>query len=269
MTTLLLLLAGFFLPLYPLSIGANLLLQSGAGTGIEHPGPWSRPLFKAAAILLMPLIGVWLLRLGLSRVEGDASGLITVFAVWGGATSVLYAFRLLSTRDGQIWIGQLYSSALALIWVGTAHGVAPLLPALGLAVSLLPLLFLMGSLTRRFGVARIGLYPGLGVRMPLFSALFVVAVLVAVAVPFSPGFFAVADLAFGGVGTNELMSLAPLSVSWLLWTWAGVNLLTGIVFGPPRDDLVYDDILMREVLLHGSGMLVLAIFGVILVERVL
>lgn len=160
MTTLLLLLAGLFLPLYPLSIGANLLLQSGAGTGIERPGPWSRPLFKAAVILLMPLIGVWLLRLGLSRVEGDASGLITVFAVWGGATSVLYAFRLLSTRDGQIWIGQLYSSALALIWVGAAHGVAPLLPALGLAVSLLPLLFLMGSLTRRFGIARVGLYPG-------------------------------------------------------------------------------------------------------------
>jgi NADH:ubiquinone oxidoreductase subunit 4 (subunit M) len=195
--------------------------------------------------------------------------MISAFSLWGGLTSVLYAFRLLTARDGQIWVGQLYTSALALVWVGVVHGVPPLLPALGLALSLLPLVFLMGVLTRRFGIARVGLYRGLGVRMPVFSALFVAAVLVAVAVPFSPAFFAIADISFGGVGSNELLTLVPVSLAWLFWTWAGINLLSGIVFGDPRDDLAYADLKPRDALLHGSGMFALSVFGIALVEGVL
>jgi hypothetical protein len=215
------------------------------------------------------LVGVVLVSVGL-WLAGDAGRwLVTAFAVWGGLTSLLYAFRLLSARDGQIWIGQLYTSALALIWVGVAHDVAPLLPALGLSLSLLPLWFLLDGLTRRFGIARTGLYPGLGLRMPRFAGLFVAAVLVAVAVPFSPGFFAIAELAFGGIGANELLTLVPLSLAWLLWTWAGINLLTGIVFGSPRDDLDYPDLDGRAALVHGGGMAALAVFGLLLVEGVL
>jgi len=206
---------------------------------------------------------------GLTLADGDAIALTTLFAIWGGLTSLLYAFRLLSVRDGKIWVAQLYSSALALIWVGIAHRVPPLLPALGLALSLLPLSFLLAQLTRRFGIARVGLYPGLGLRMPVFSSLFVPAVLVAIAVPFSPAFFAIIDLAFGGLGTNELMTLAPISLSWLLWTWAGMNLLTGIVFGTPREDLGYVDLGRRDALLYGLGMLALSLFGIVLVEGVL
>jgi hypothetical protein len=266
-TFLLFLLAGLFLPLYPLSIGANLFLRRGAEA--DGTAWWTSLSFKAAAILLMPLIGVGLIHLALSRDSADHSGMMAVFALWGGLTSVLYAFRLLTARDGHIWIGQLYTSTLALIWGGIAHDVAPLLPALGLAISLLPLLFLMRVLTRRFGIARVGLYPGLGMRMPVFSSLFVAAVLVAVAVPFSPAFFAIADLAFGGAGGNELLTLIPVSLAWLLWTWAGVNLLTGIVFGVPREDLAYADLQRRDALLHGSAMLVLSVLGIALVEGVL
>jgi len=105
--------------------------------------------------------------------------------------------------------------------------------------------------------------------MPRFSALFVAAVLVAIAVPFSPGFFAVAELAFGGVGANELLTLVPLGLAWLFWTWAGVNLLSGIVFGEPRADLDYADLDRRAVLMHGGGMLVLALFGLLLLEGML
>lgn len=268
MTTLLLfLLAGCFLPLYPLSILANLLLKRQAP--LEGSDPLSLTAVKAGLILLMPLVGVGLIELGLSRAGGEASTLTAVFAVWGGLTSLLYAFRLLSVRDGKIWLAQIYSSALALIWVGIAQDVPPLLPALGLALSLLPLLFLLAELTRRFGIARVGLYPGLWTRMPVFASLFVAAVLVAVAVPFSPAFFAVADLAFAGVGANELITLVPVSLSWLLWTWAGVNLLTGIVFGMPRHDLAYKDLSRRAALLHGTGMLTLSLFGIFLVEGVL
>jgi hypothetical protein len=268
MTTLLLfLLAGFFLPLYPFSILANLLLKRQAP--LEGSDPLAIPAVKAAIIILMPLIGVGLIELGLSRSGENVGTLTAAFAVWGGLTSLLYAFRLLSVRDGKIWLAQIYSSALALIWVGIAQDVPPLLPALGLAFSLLPLLFLLAELTRRFGIARIGLYPGLGMRMPVFAYLFVAAVLVAIAVPFSPAFFAIADLAFGGVGANELISLLPVSLSWLLWTWAGVNLLTGIVFGVSRDDLHYEDFSRGTALIHGTGMLALSLFGIFLVEGVL
>ena len=260
------LLAGLCLPLFPLSIAVNRLVQrQPAGA----PDRLARPRTKALVLLGLPLAGVLLVQAG-RWLAGDSGGwLVEVFALWGGLTSLLYAFRLLSARDGQIWIGQLYTSALALVWVGVVHDVPPLLPALGLAASMLPLWFLLDGLTCRFGIARTGLYPGLGLRMPRFSALFVAAVLVAVAVPFSPGFFAVANLAFGGVGASELLTLLPLSLAWLLWTWAGINLLTGIVFGEPRGDLDYADFDRRDVLLHGGGMAVLALFGLVLVEGVL
>lgn len=260
LTLLLFLAAGLLLPLFPLSIGVNLLLQRANGSRL------SSPLTQAGLILLMPLVGVGLIALGLELADGDAASLMTVFALWGGATSLFYAFRMLSARDGRIWLAQLYTSALALIWVGIAHEVPPLLPALGLALPLLPLLFLFDSLARRFGIARVGLYPGLGLRMPRFSSLFVIAVLFAVAVPFSPGFFAIADLAFGGVGRNQLITLMPLGLSWLLWTWAGVNLLSGIVFGIPRDDLRHRDLNPAGAIAQGVGMLALAIFGLFLVE---
>jgi len=266
-TFLVFLLAGLFLPLYPLSIGVNLLLKRQIG--VDNADLLSRPALKAATMILMPLVGVGLINLGLTLVKGDAMVLTTLFPIWGGLTSLLYAFRLLSVRDGKIWIAQLYTSALALVWVGVAHQVPPLLPALGLGLSLLPLSFLLAQLTQRFGIARVGLYPGLGLRMPVFSSLFVPAVLVAVAVPFSPAFFAIIDLAFGGLGTNDLMTLAPLSLSWLLWTWAGINLLTGIVFGTPRDDLAYVDLGRRDALFYGLGMLALSLFGIVLVEGVL
>jgi hypothetical protein len=263
LTLLLFLLAGLFLPLFPLSIGVNLLLQRGGR------GTLARPWARAALLVAMPLIGVALLGLGLRAGGEPIDGVSEAFALWGGATSLLYAFRLLSARDGRIWLAQLYTSSLALTWVGIAQDAPLLLPALGLALSLLPLLFLFDDLAERFGIARVGLYPGLGLRMPVFSTLFVAAVLVAVAVPFSPGFFAIADLAFGGVGTNELLTLLPLGLSWLLWTWAGVNLLTGIVFGVPREDLRYRDLDRRIALAHGAGMLGLALFGLFLVEAVL
>jgi hypothetical protein len=263
LTLILFLLAGTLLPLFPLSMGTNWLLQA------DHPGRLGETRTLAALLLLMPLLGVGLIALGLALAEDRAAALTTPFALWGGASSLFYAFRLLSVRDGRIWLAQLYSSALALIWVGIAHQVPPLLPALGLTLSLLPLLFLFDSLARRFGIARAGLYPGLASRMPRFSVLFVGAMLCAVAVPFSPGFFAIVDLAFGGVGRNELLTLLPLGLSWLLWSWAGIQLLGGIVFGCPRDDLRYRDLEPAAARAQSAGLLALAVFGLFLVETAL
>lgn len=263
LTLILFLLAGCLLPLFPLSMGLNWLLQG------EHPGRLGEVRTQAALLLAMPLVGVGLIALGVALAGDQAARLTTPFALWGGATSLFYAWRLLSARDGRVWLAQLYTSALALIWVGVGHQVPPLLPALGLALSLLPLVFLFDVLARRFGIARAGLYPGLALRMPRFALLFVGAVLFAVAVPFSPGFFAIADLGFGGVGRHELITLLPLGLSWLLWTWAGVNLLTGILFGMPRDDLSYTDLDPQSARAQAASLIALAFFGLFLVERAL
>jgi hypothetical protein len=160
------LLAGLFLPLYPLSIVANLFLKRQSP--LEGSDPLAGPAVKALAIVLMPLAGVALVTLGLSLAGDSAVRLTAGFAVWGGLSSVLYAFRLLSARDGKIWIAQLYCSALALVWIAIPQGLPPLLPAVGLALSLLPLTVLLSYLTKRFGIARVGLYPGLSSRMPVF-----------------------------------------------------------------------------------------------------
>jgi hypothetical protein len=58
----------------------------------------------------------------------------------------------------------------------------------------------------------------------------------------------------------------PLGLSWLLWTWAGINLLTGIVFGVPRDDLRYRDLNPSGAVAQGLGLTALAIFGLYLIE---
>lgn len=266
MALTLLLLAGLFLPLYPLSALPNALLQGQLNADVGK-GSDRRPStgFKIPLLLIFPVIGVGLATLA-TRIADPDPALLALFGVWGGITSVLYAFRLLSAKDGEIWISHLFSSALALIWIGIAYGVDPLLPAIALSVSLLPLVFMLDQLTRRFGIARSGLYPGLCCRMPWFSHLFVLAVLTAIAVPFSPSFFAIAALAFGGVAADEVVVLVPICLSWLLWSWAGVNLLTGVVWGIPRDDLAYRDLDPRHAFGVGGGMIALGVFGILLVE---
>jgi hypothetical protein len=164
------------------------------------------------------------------------------------------------------------SSNLSVGVVGLDHGGAAVRAgawAFGLAVSLIPLVFLLNELTHRFGIARGGLYPGLALPMPRFSYLFVAAVLAAVAVPFSPGFFAVATLAFGGAASDAVLFLLPIGLSWVLWSWAGVNLLDGIVWGAARDDLFYRDLDRRTAALLGGGLAGLGVFGIGLVEAAL
>jgi hypothetical protein len=267
MSIALFLIAGLFLPLYPLSILPNALLQGQLG-GTTRLGSERRrgPVLKSILVMVFPVMGIGLVALGSTTLADGDSKVLTVFGVWGGLTSVLYAFRLLSAKDGEIWISHLFSSAVALIWVGIPYSLNPILPAIGLSVSLIPLVFMLEQLTGRFGIARSGLYPGLCSCMPLFAHLFIAAVLAAIAVPFSPSFFAVAALAFGGVASDEVVVLLPICLSWLLWTWAGVNLLTGIVWGVPRDDLSYRDLSRQGALGLGGILIALGFFGITLVE---
>lgn len=214
MNTLLLLLAGVFLPLFPMSIVFNALISR-----LKHP------VLQVILILVWPQIGVYLLISAGLPLGSD------FFVWWGLLTAVFYAWRLLTVHDLTQWAAMLASSAWALAWATAA---APIdvnsMHAFVFWLSIAPvLLILIGiSLKRRFGAAYSGLVLGLARDLPRLSSLIVIIVLAAMALPVFPGFFALLELL---THTNFELAI-PVLLAWLLWSWAGTRLLNGLVFGP-------------------------------------
>jgi hypothetical protein len=135
-----LLLIGFFLPLFPLSLGINILLA-------RLPSAWA----KATVLLVWPQIGVFLV----AEHIGDLPDWIKF---WGLATAGLYAFRMLAMREVNLWIGFLATSSWALLWTPAFKGLS--LPelevlALGFGLPLAIMALLSGEIAKRFGAAYI------------------------------------------------------------------------------------------------------------------
>lgn len=219
-------LAGLFLPLYPLSIIPNAVLAR------LQPVP-----ARVAALL------VWAVIAGLLLVSFD-DAVPKVIAWWGVLTALLYALRLLTVRDVGVWTGFALSSPLALLWLigatggGVVDGFQLVLLPVAIALPLVVVVLLAALLTERFGAAYAGLYRGLGMVMPRFSLLLVIAVLAAMATPFFPSFSA---LVLAMLGAPSLSLVVVVALVWLLLSWAAINLLRGLVFGTPRHDgLVLD-----------------------------
>ncbi len=212
MSNLTYLLVGFFLPLFPFSIGFNVLF-----TRVNH---W--PL-RLALLLVWPQIGLALL----ARADVPPPHWILT---WAMATALLYSLRLLAMRELGGWIAFLATAAWGLLWLlaqaPAAGGLS--LHALWFSLPLVMLALLGASLERRFGGAYTGIYQGLAQGMPRFSAILVVTVLAAVATPPAPSFFSMLS-AFLNATPMLMLGLAAL---WLLWTWAAARLLQGLIVGP-------------------------------------
>lgn len=224
MTGLTYLLAVFLLPLFPFSMVFNLLFAR------VHSA-----LLRSALLLAWPQAGVTLVYLTGVQVP-------PWIIVWGIATSLFYAFRVLALRDVGIWIGFLATSAWALLWLPSQYEVSlseVQLYALGFSAPLVLLALLAESLTRRFGAAYTGLYGGLAHNLPRFAGVLVFVVLAAVATPLFPAFFAMLATIAGTLPTAPFIALAVAGV-WLLWSWAGVQLLQGLIVGPVRPSDVAD-----------------------------
>lgn len=224
-----LLLAGIFLPLFPLSIAFNGALRV-----------LRLPVLRALLLLVWPQFGVWLLTL-------SGHGVPEYFVLWALASALFYALRLLTTRDLGMWAGFLASSALALTWGMAARGADALdLHLFVFWFSLPPalLLLLAGTLTQRFGAAYAGLQTGLARRLPRVAGVLALLVLAAMAMPLYPGFFAMLHLVKGFTAEAAIAAL----VVWLLWSWAGSRLLGGLIFGPrngePAADLGFVSLLL-------------------------
>jgi len=234
--------AALFLPLFPLSMVFN---QGFARLRL----PWLRALM----LLIWPQIGVWLI----VQAEGPVPGW---FVGWALLSAALYAYRALALREVGLWIGFVATSAWALLWVGVAEPELRHLQALGFSLPLALMSLLTGSLENRLGAAHTALGGGIAASSPRLAALFVVAVLAAVATPIFPGFFTLLGTVLGQVTAAPATALALVLV-WLLWTWSGASLLHGIVVGPPREGRV-EDMTATATWGYAAGFVALALVGI-------
>jgi NADH:ubiquinone oxidoreductase subunit 4 (subunit M) len=219
------LLVGIFLPLFPLSMGFNLLL-----------GFCRHVLLRVVLLLLWPQVGLAVLvKLNLPPVPDWLVGLALV-------TAGLYALRALALRDVGQWSGFLATSAWALLWIPLQAGTSAdmlQLYALGFSTPLVLLTLLGAGLERRFGAAYTGLYGGLAESIPRFSAVLVFVVLAIIATPLFPTFFIMLATIVQAIAKMPVFAFAVAGI-WLLWSWAGARLLQELIAGPAGDHEAVD-----------------------------
>ena len=214
MSILVLLLAVFFLPLFPASVVFNRLAAAS-----DHLAA------RVALFVIWPQIGVVLI------LWGDLAVGPGVIAAWAVLSAILYAFRMLTVREVGRWSAMLASSAWPLAWLYALQApTAPSLVAFTLALTAAPVLMLVvrAALASRLEAAYTGLHGGLARDLPRLSGLIVVTTLAAMALPLFPGFFALLAVLSGAT----LWVAIGILLTWLLWSWAGARLLEGTVFGP-------------------------------------
>lgn len=225
------LLAVLFLPLFPFSVVFNAAFRA------------VRPAWLRAALLLVwPQIGVWLIAGAGMQLPQAWTGAVLA---WATGSSLFYAWRMLSTRDFDIWIGFYASSAWALAWIGVVGGA----DAMGLHVAMaclsvtaLALALASHCLRRRWGDAYVGLRPGLARAMPRLGAATTLSVLAALGAPVFPVFFAMIYL----LKLGNAATVAGVLAVWLLWSWAGAQVWQGFLYGTAHAEHALDPP-MRDV----------------------
>ncbi|MET0027982.1 MAG: hypothetical protein ABW101_10125 [Candidatus Thiodiazotropha sp.] len=242
MSLTLYLIAGLFLPLFPLSMLFNQMFAR-----LRHP--WLRVLL----LLAWPQIGVLLL-------SQAADPVPDWFAGWALLSAAFYAYRAIALREVGLWIGYIATSAWALLWIGVVEPGLHHLLALGFSLPLAFTALLTGFLEQRLGAAHTALGGGMAIAAPRFAGLFVVAVLAAVATPLFPNFFSLLATLLNPAALSPLFALG-LVLIWLLWTWSGIRLLQGIVVGSPvRNGL--QDLSMTATWVYSAGFVGLLLIGI-------
>lgn len=236
------LVAAIFLPLFPLSIIYNQLFS-------RLNSPWLR----AILLVAWPQMGIYILT---QLNEPIPHWLVT----WALATAVFYAFRSLALRDAGVWLGFIATSAWSLLWIDTTNLYQLQLMALGFSLPLALMALVIGAIVKRVGAAHTEVGGGLAVVAPRLAALFVVAILAAVATPIFPAFFNLLATLINQLNTAPETALVLL-LTWLLWSWSGARLLQGVVVGVPKIEDVED---INSVLtwFYSIGFVALAVAGI-------
>jgi NADH:ubiquinone oxidoreductase subunit 4 (subunit M) len=216
-------LAGLFLPLFPLSIVFNRLVAL-----LAHPVP------RVALLAVWPLAGVELVT---NDVHGRADSAPPDWVSWWAlGTALLYAFRLVTTRDVHTWLGFLATSEWALLWLELQAGAETTTVrahALGFSLPLALAALIAAALDRRFGAAYTHVYGGLGRVLPRLSTVMTVTVVAVTATPVFPAFFVLLHVL---MSTTSTLALVLVLLTALAWSWAGIRLLQGLIVGRPDHD---------------------------------
>lgn len=221
MTNIAYLLAGLFLPLFPLSMVFNLLYSKIRST-----------VLRGILLLAWPQVG-----LGIIYTFDLTTGWVFTWAIF---TSLLYAFRAVALREVGIWTGFMATSSWSLIWILSGNNLDSWLLSLltfGISTPLVLLALLTTGLERRFGAAYLGLYGGLAQSIPRFTGVLVVVVLAIVATPVFPTFFAMLAMIFKTALTTPFIAIG-VGLVWLMWSWAGARLIQGLIVGPRHPGVV-------------------------------
>ncbi len=244
---IIILLTGVFLPLFPMSMIFNAIVDN-----IKHP--WLRVLLFA----VWPLIGLlivynskvvipdWLMPMALT-------------------TSALYALRMLSLREVTQWSGFLATSLWSLLWLAVMHDTPVGLLysyAISMSTPLVLLVLLSAGLEQRFGAAYTGLYGGLARTIPRFTGILVTVVVAAIATPLFPTFFIMLDMIVETISATPLAAMALLLI-WLLWSWAGARLIQGLIVGRASNVKILD-MEITTISLYALILLMLIIGGIYL-----
>lgn len=238
--------AVWFLPLFPFSgLFVHLIGRKTRATSL-----------RTGLFVLWPLIGVTVL--------GHAAPLPEWLQIWVLASALLYAVRLLATRDLRLWGAYLGASGYALLWL-LPPAAAAWPAALSLAIPLALLSVLVRALDERFGAAYAGLYGRLHQHQPQLAGMLTLVVLAAIATPLFPGFFVLTGIAFH----NGMTAATAVLLVWVLWTWAAVVMLQGFMFGRAQTPMSPPD-LAQQTLYGLAGVLVLLVLvGLALIPSLL
>jgi hypothetical protein len=244
MSTMIVWLAGVFLPLFPLSMAFNVLFNRVRNAPL-----------RAMLLLVWP-------QLGLSLASATGVPHSAWFLSVPLFTSALYAFRAVGLREVGQWVGYLATSAWALLWIALFNHTDPQLIrlyALGFSVPLVLLTLLGARLERGFGAAYTGLHGGLAQMLPRMSGVLVGVVLAIVAVPLFPSFFTMLATVIATTPTAPFAALVVTGI-WLLWSWAGVRLLQGLIVGPANGGEA-PDLSMVSTWVYAAALIALLVGG--------
>ena len=249
MSSMSLLLAGLFLPLFPMSIVFNFVFQRASSV-------WLRVII----ILVWPLPGLWL-------IENSTTELIDIYVYWALFTSVLYGFRTVVVKELSVWTGFIATSAWSLLWVAEYLGAKVddlIMHTFAFSLPLVLLALIVARLERQYESAYVGVVTGLAQEQPRMTGIVVVVILAVIGSPIFPSFFSLLS------NINNVVLVLPsvavaITVVWLLWSWSGIRLLQELVVGDPAV-FQHDDISHGQTFLFCFAFVLLVAGGLYMAE---
>lgn len=244
---IIIILAGIFLPLFPMSMIFNAILE-------KVKPSWLRALL----FLIWPNIGFVIVLNSTPILPNWVLPLAFV-------TSSLYAFRMLTLREVNQWSAFLATSLWSLLWLAIMQDTTAQLLyvyALSMSIPLVLLIILSAGLEQRFGAAYMGLYGGLARTIPRFAGVLVTVVVAAIATPLFPTFFIMLDMVVKTVSVTPIVTIFLL-INWLLWSWAGTRLIQGLIVGR-ASDIKIADLSTTTISFYSLTLILLIVGGVYL-----